>query len=125
MRFTSALMKSPVKYGLCLSRADFKRTLDRLGVDEDDSDFLGHSDVAMAHGFTTDDGRRHVIVAYRPTRKNILKIHADLIHEAVHIWQEIRSHIGEPKAGAEQEAYSIERIAYTLMRDYHKQTGRA
>jgi hypothetical protein len=60
----------------------------------------------------------------KPSRKPVEYIYAVLVHEAVHVWQHFREHIGETKAGDEQEAYCIETISYNLMQSYKKQVGK-
>ena len=46
---------------------------------------------------------------------SILEVYALLCHEAVHVWQEWASDIGEDKPGAEQEAYAVQWISLKLM----------
>ncbi len=41
-----------------------------------------------------------------------------LVHEAVHIWQEIRTAMGEDNPSSEFEAYSIERISEDLISEW-------
>ena len=41
-----------------------------------------------------------------------------LVHEAVHIWQEIRTAMREDKPSSEFEAYSIERISEDLISEW-------
>lgn len=43
------------------------------------------------------------------------------MHEAVHIWQEMREKIGERFPSAEFEAYAIQRIAQNLMHSFMEQ----
>ncbi len=126
-RFSTALMKSPVRYGLCLSAKDYAATLARIKpTDLGHKEFLSKGDSACCKFIRIRGGTSvRIVVCYRPSKKPIEEIHADLIHEAVHVWQYIRDHIGEEKAGDEQEAYSIERIAFGLMRSYKKQTSKA
>lgn len=38
-----------------------------------------------------------------------------LVHESVHVWQEIRKRMGEKEPSLEFEAYSIQRIAEDLL----------
>jgi hypothetical protein len=121
MKFKSALMHSPVRYGLCLNEWDYLRTLARIKPKDDERVFLAKGDTACTQTINARNGGIRVIVCYRPSKKPIEQIHGDLVHEAVHVWQEIRSHLGEEKPGTEQEAYSIEKIATNLFMAYKQQ----
>ncbi|NIE95171.1 hypothetical protein F3J02_01510 [Acinetobacter sp. Tr-809] len=45
---------------------------------------------------------------------DLIQIHGLLLHEAVHIWQEITQLMGEESPSVEFEAYSIQAIAQDL-----------
>jgi hypothetical protein len=124
MKFKTALMQSPVRYGLCLSEWDYLATLARIKPIDDERVFLAKGDTACTQTVHIKGGGIRVIVCYRPSKKSIEEIHGDLVHEAVHVWQEIRSHMGESEPGTEQEAYSIEKIATNLFLSYKQQTQR-
>lgn len=47
-----------------------------------------------------------------------------IVHEAVHIWQEIKQILGEHDPSKEFEAYSIQAISQELMTEYLRQTRR-
>lgn len=49
---------------------------------------------------------------------NLRQIHGLLLHEAVHIWQELKLKMGEEKPSVEFEAYSIQTIAQDLFAMY-------
>lgn len=115
-----SLLKSPVRYGLCISQADFDAALDKLSADREP--WLARGDEACTH-FIQHDGRVRVIVCIRPNaRRSLERTFGALVHEAVHVWQEIRQYIGEHAAGDEQEAYCIEQIALNLWESYKRQT---
>lgn len=44
--------------------------------------------------------------------------HGTCIHEAVHVFQKLRKYIGEDSPGDEWEAYTIEYIATSLIKEY-------
>lgn len=50
-------------------------------------------------------------------------IAAALAHEAAHVWQYIKAHIGEESPGAEQEAYAIQGITLELIEAFEKSRG--
>lgn len=45
-----------------------------------------------------------------------------LVHEAVHVWQNFKTYIGENDPSTEFEAYSIQNIVHTLLEEYERQT---
>lgn len=49
---------------------------------------------------------------------NTLQVHGLLLHEAVHIWQELKERMGEGEPSIEFEAYSIQAIAQDLFEMY-------
>lgn len=57
----------------------------------------------------------HAIVQIGDCSKwDLIQIHGLLLHEAVHIWQEVIQLMGEEKPSTEFEAYSIQAIAQDL-----------
>jgi hypothetical protein len=48
---------------------------------------------------------------------------ATIIHESVHVWQDMMEYMVEESPGNEVEAYTIEYIATTLMGEYQRLTG--
>jgi hypothetical protein len=74
---------------------------------------------ATVHHLENPQGSQCCIVALRVTKKHsIMQVNAMLVHEAVHIWQAFKQHIGERKPSREFEAYSIQAIAQRLMESY-------
>jgi len=51
---------------------------------------------------------------------NIRQKHGLLLHEAVHIWQELKEKMGEDKPSVEFEAYSIQALAQDLFDLYEQ-----
>lgn len=49
---------------------------------------------------------------------SLIQIHGLILHEAVHIWQELREKMGEENPSAEFEAYSVQSIAQNLFDMY-------
>lgn len=115
------LMESPYYYGLCLSEKDFRKELKRLNVPKDGwPKFVATEQAhATAHFFESAGGEQSVIVTLGSAKgRSLAQIHALLVHEAVHIWQAIREHIGEKNPSSEFEAYSIQSISQALMQAF-------
>jgi len=117
-----SLINSPFKYSLCTSESMFQRELKRLGMPPDDWISNSHSS-ATAHIFNGNDTiGPWVIVCIRDARnKDPIVVAGLLVHEAVHIWQQIRENIGETNPSAEFEAYSVQWISQQLMWEYKRQ----
>jgi hypothetical protein len=82
-----------------------------------------HAD-ATVHYFDHRDGGLACVVAIRPKDGVTgIQIASLLVHEAVHIWQQFRAHIGEGSPSSEFEAYSIQSIAQELMVAYADRTA--
>jgi hypothetical protein len=132
-------MASPVKYleaplmpmtlclALCVSEEQYLRELRRLDVKAYGEYMPGIGTNACVHYFVNDKtGITRAFVCVnreRLSEKDPIAVAGVIVHEAVHVWQEICSDIGEKNPGAEFEAYSIQRIAEQLMRSYVEQTS--
>lgn len=120
-----SLITNPLFFGICTSEKLFKKELRRLKI-KDGPDFLltDHAN-ATAHFFEK-DGKTSALVCINGKCKNSkIEIYALLVHEAVHIWQKIRSHIGEHNPSDEFEAYSIQQISLELMSNFEAQLKEA
>lgn len=119
------LMISPYCYSLCLDEAAFEKELKRLKIPKRMRPaFLSNSHCNATVDFFEKRGGIDLccIVRMRPPKDRIREeIYGVLVHEAVHIWQACREYIGEKFPASEQEAYSIQRIAMSLMVSYRDQ----
>lgn len=59
-------------------------------------------------------GEQCIVQLGDTSSKELIQIHSLLLHEAVHIWQKVRTLMGESEPSSEFEAYSIQRIAQDL-----------
>lgn len=50
--------------------------------------------------------------------RSLQQVHALLVHEAVHLWQDARRVLGEKEPSAEFEAYAVQSISQRLMEAY-------
>lgn len=115
------LIDNPFYLGLCRNEKDFHAALKRLKVPRDKwPAFLGSARAnATAHYFRNPEGKVMAIICIGSARgRTKLETYAILVHEAVHVWQWIRDDIGEKEPSNEFEAYSIQRLALTLMAAY-------
>lgn len=113
------LLKTPIRYGLCMSQKDFDVALTKLGLEPEP--WVREGDAALTHIITNGNKVSVVVCLATPSSTETLEqTYGTLVHEAVHVWQEIREYIGEQRAGNEQEAYCVEQIAYNLMSEYRK-----
>ncbi len=112
---------------LCLTEKDFQRVQKHLKIKPGDrSPFLKNDQShATCHCFKKSDGKICVVVCMGDSDGMSLEgIYGLLVHEAVHVWQHFRDHIGEDNPSIEFEAYAIQTISTRLMADYKKQVSK-
>ena len=109
-------------YRLCLSEREFHKELDRMEFKGAKPSFLATDHADASTHFLTYEDKLTAIVTLRVGKHTGIQVAAMLCHEAVHIWQDFRRHIGERSPGDETEAYAIQTIAQRLMESYQKQT---
>lgn len=105
---------------LVLSDAEFGAALKHCKLPRDGTEWIktAHAD-ATVHWADHPSGGIVCIVAIRPKPTTTgIQIASLLVHEAVHIFQKYCDHIGEDSPSSEFEAYSIQRIAQSLMESY-------
>ena len=67
----------------------------------------------------TKDGRSACIVCLPILLgKHLVEIMGLLVHESMHIWQEVRRFIGEDNPSKEFEAYALQNISQTLVEEF-------
>lgn len=118
-----ALMVSPYYYGLCCTEKQFHRELRRMKIDRANwPPFLNTPQAnATLHTWNNAEGKLMAIICIGDGHKHsIPQVHAMLVHEAVHLWQFIRQHIGEKAPSDEFEAYSVQTISQRLMEAYEE-----
>ena len=114
----SALVYCPILYAVCYSEADFKRELKRLKV-KADVPFMASTHAHMTTHHFEMGGKNIAIVCVGDTSTlRLVEIVGLLAHEATHIWQTAKDHIGEHRPSAEFEAYSIQWIVQQLIESW-------
>ncbi|WP_284076271.1 hypothetical protein [Herbaspirillum aquaticum] len=123
----NALVVAPYFIGLCLDEKQFRKTQKAMGIPRKDwGEMVKPGADATCHTFIKGDGSLAAIVTIGPHQgKTIQQVHALLVHEAVHIWQNIRREIGEDSPSKEFEAYSIQSISQRLMEAYEELTAKS
>lgn len=65
-----------------------------------------------------------VTVSAEAAKRSRLQIAGILVHEATHVWQQVRKTIGEELPSVEFEAYAMQAIAQGLLNAYEKTRGK-
>lgn len=110
---------------LCISEDAFKRAAKHCGVAVEDGEWMDEKrQMAVVHTWQK-NGKMIAVVCLHPDSRNAdpIEVASTLVHESVHIFQRLCDSIAESDPSREFEAYSIERIAERLMREFVRQTG--
>lgn len=114
------LIRSPLYYCLCTTEKEYLREMRKLDIKDPDKWLKGHAN-ATTHYITNDDKATCALVCFRiDDKRTILEMETLLVHEAVHIFQEICVDIGEHKPSHEFQAYGIQRISLNLLHEFHR-----
>jgi hypothetical protein len=108
---------------LATSEAAFQRVLRYLKVPREKwLHWLDDNSLGCMHPLGTTSGRLACVVCVRlGEEEEGIAAATTLIHEAVHVWQAWRRRNGENEPSAEFEAYAIEAISRSLMKEYARQ----
>lgn len=121
------LFVMPGYYGLCTTPKDFDKAMKRLKIPEKDRPTpLGAAHAnATTHTFSKGDDLCFIVYMPVETAKKypLEECCALLVHEGVHIWQDVVNHIGEKAPSKEFEAYVIQKIALELLVAWTKVTS--
>jgi hypothetical protein len=118
------LIRSQVYYCLCTTEKQYLKEVKRLKVPYPDP-WLVEGSTGTAHFFDYEGSVAAVVTMAIDPKRSMLEHEALLIHEAVHIYQEICRKMREKMPGKEFEAYSIQRIALNLLHKFHKALAKA
>ena len=112
MSYTPEIFKSPFGHA-AYTLIRRKKHLKKLGIDKK---LVTSSGAGAATNFITDEQGNNLIIVYMPYCDVDMNQQQGLIvHESVHVWQEIKSLMNEKEPSAEFEAYSIQVIAQQLL----------
>lgn len=115
------LMPGP-QITLVMSEADYAATCREMGIGTVPQ--WAHPMRATTHVTeNTAHGEMAFIVTMRPedvAGKDAIEVAALLVHEATHIWQYHKEHLGEREPSAEVEAYAMQAISQQLFLFYRE-----
>lgn len=117
------LVRSPYRVALCRCPKAFQKEMKRLKVPAADRPtFLPRHADAAVHFLERDGGREVCAIVCLGSTKGRTKVEIIglLVHEAVHIWQAVREHLGETSPSAEFEAYSVQGLAQRLLEAFEE-----
>lgn len=114
----------PIWFGFCPNAKAWRRALRNMDVDPADHPYPD-SDGRMTS--FEKNGKVRCIVTIRDGvehRHDPIEIMGILVHEATHIWQEVRAAMQERAPSSEFEAYSMQAITQELFSAYARTTGK-
>ena len=119
------LLAMPVRYALCMSRKDYRRTIKAFQLRDPGDKWVTPNKAATVHIWDrAESGGPSAIVCMRkPKNVAISQIVGLLAHEGVHIWQVVRADMGESQPSSEFEAYAIQNIVQELIEIYTEEIG--
>ncbi len=104
-----------VKYCLCLTPEQYEQECKKLNM-RFPRDFLTRGCTGTTHFWDGDDGTTVAIVCIDLDKeRNINELKALIVHEAVHVFQEMMLQQREENPGKEIQAFHIQRISLDLM----------
>jgi hypothetical protein len=120
MKWLDRRVAAPGPYlALCLSEREFFQAAKHCRIKKPGEWIKTPQADATAHYWVSDKHELTVVVCLSNYEKRTgVEIAGLLVHEAVHVWQEYASRLGETAPGAEQEAYAVQGIAQELMAEY-------
>lgn len=117
----------PFHLVLCASAKRYDEVLDWMKVPAKDRRQFPSAVVAGGVGgfvsmFEKDDDMPIYVVCVVPNKKDPARALSTIVHEAVHVWQEMKESVSpNHSVGREPEAYVIQSIYDTLMAEYARQ----
>lgn len=113
-------------YTLCTTEKQFRTALKNFRVPKKEWPMFiaaWHSDATTHFLENTQDRKCAAIVCVSNYKdKTHAQIAGLLCHEAVHIWQQTRTDLGETEPSAELEAYAIQNLTQSLIEEFERQT---
>lgn len=122
------LFVMPGYYGLCTTPEDFAKAMKHLKIPKKDWPAALAAPQAHATVHSLQNNKTHDLcfIVYMPLEaakgRTLEECYALLVHEGMHIWQDVVKHINETTPSVEFEAYAVQKIALELMTAWKKAT---
>lgn len=111
-----ALVVSPVYYTLITSEKAYYKELERIQLPKDDfHKWINEKADATTHFFAKGDKRIALVAIKFNKNYDDVQVYSLLTHEAIHLWQYIKSELSESNPSSEFEAYSVQAIVQQLL----------
>lgn len=115
------IIVNPFHMGVCLTEEAFWRAMNYMKIPVGDRPpFISTPQAnATLHTFSHTSGKQVALLCMRDWEgRNPIEVAGLIVHEAVHLWQQVREYIGEKNPSSEFEAYSVQAIAQDLMQGF-------
>ena len=123
------LVIAPVHYTIATNVDIFNDILKHLKIAPESDPLKEYTDARtnFYKSLGNDNSPQVTAVVYLPAelakQRSIYGVYGLIVHEAMHIWQEIKDLLGEDNPSNEFEAYSVQWIVHELMTEYDRQVG--
>lgn len=108
------------RMALCLSEKEYLQAVAHCGVQGAPRRIDEDRQIACVHVWERCGSLVCIVCLHLSDEHDPIDIAATLVHGFVHVFQHLCDSIGEDNPSEEFEAYSIERIAERLMREYKR-----
>lgn len=113
-------------FTLCTNEKLFRKAMKHLRLPKKDwPDFVAnwHSDATIHYLENKENRSVSAVICVRNFEdKTPEQITGLFVHEAMHLWREVRKAIGEREPSAEFEAYAMQNIVQELLLEFARQT---
>ena len=110
----------PVFFAFTSDKEAFYKELKRLKVLED-VEFIGEGANARTHYFTSKGDLTIIVTIDLTSNHPFDEVCGLLVHEAVHVFQQLLNYIGDSKTSNEIEAYHIGSIAQSMISELYEE----
>lgn len=109
----------PVHFGFCPSQKAWDKEMERLGKITE-SYPTSHGKATPFKNKDTGSVCGVLVTVSEDRKRTVCQVVGLLVHESVHVWQEVLKSMGEDKPSSEFEAYALQHIFSELLEAYMK-----